>query len=111
MPTKPKTFRPPWVQRAKQQTQQQYDQRRGSACKRGYDSEWQRFRLWFLKAHPLCEEPGCHEIATEVDHIVPLAQGGAHCSEANSQGLCKAHHTSKTNRENGRVKQHNRMVK
>ena len=47
--------------------------------------------------------PGCTERATEVDHIVPLRQGGT--SEAdNLQTLCKRHHSRKTARYDSKRK-------
>lgn len=62
-----------------------YDARRGNTAQRGYDSRWQRFREWYLARHPLCEH--CGDLATDIDHITPLANGGAHYSEANSQAV------------------------
>ena len=37
----------------------------------------------------------------EVDHIIPLEQGGTH-DETNLQALCKPCHSAKTAREDGR---------
>ena len=37
--------------------------------------------------------------ATEVDHILPIEDGGAIYEEANLQGLCKSHHSRKTARD------------
>lgn len=68
---------------------------RASANARGYDYQWRKVRAGFLKAHPWCMADGCGELASEVDHIVPLAQWGT--SEwANLQALCKHHHSRKT---------------
>ena len=52
-------------------------------------------------AHPLCvtcEEEGRTALATELDHIIPLWEGG-HESEANRQGLCEDCHKAKTAEE------------
>lgn len=38
--------------------------------------------------------------ARELDHIVPLAQGGTH-DDRNLQGLCRSCHQTKTAREQG----------
>jgi 5-methylcytosine-specific restriction enzyme A len=60
-------------------------------------------RARWLRENPLCvmclaETPPRTTAATEVDHIVPLSQGGAdHVS--NFQSLCAEHHREKTNRE------------
>ena len=37
--------------------------------------------------------------ATEVDHILPIEDGGAMYDEANLQALCKPHHSRKTARD------------
>ena len=36
---------------------------------RGHGRKWSRYRLSQLKAHPICQHPGCR--ATEVDHRIP----------------------------------------
>ena len=74
---------------------------RGSAARRGYDRRWQKFRLAYLSANPMCAGYGkpCNRIATLVDHITPLNKGGAHCDAANSQSLCRACHARKTGEE------------
>jgi 5-methylcytosine-specific restriction protein A len=43
----------------------------------------------------MCEAKGRIEIATVVDHIVPLAQGGSD-DDANTRNLCKLHHEEVT---------------
>ena len=77
---------------------------RGSSTKRGYDKRWRRVRDWYLARNPLCEP--CFEqdrtaVATEVDHIVPLAQGGERLDEGNLQAICRSCHAKKTARERG----------
>ena len=65
---------------------------------------WMRRRTAWLKAHPFCchcEERGHIVIATEVDHVVPLVQGGAD-DESNLQGLCSPCHKAKTALEAGK---------
>lgn len=60
---------------------------------------WRTIRANILAAQPLCSAPGCRELATELDHIVPVSQGGAVWDEENLAGLCTAHHAAKTARE------------
>ena len=71
---------------------------RPSASERGYDRKWRRIRAQYLRLHPRCVV--CGEPATEVDHIVPLADGGTN-KHGNLQALCKSHHSQKTNRFDG----------
>lgn len=76
--------------------------RRPSASKRGYGAHWRRLRRYILACNPLCADPfGVHaeqkrvEVATQVDHIVPRADGGTD-DESNLQALCERCHTRKT---------------
>lgn len=50
----------------------------------------------YKRAHPRCEHPGCHRLAYQVDHIIPLAEGGDRYDHDNMQSLCKPHHDEKT---------------
>ena len=57
----------------------------------------------FLSMHPLCvvcEDEGRTRAANEVDHIVPLFNGGAD-DETNLQGLCEDCHKAKTRADLG----------
>ncbi|HWU69209.1 MAG TPA: HNH endonuclease signature motif containing protein [Stenotrophobium sp.] len=83
-----------------------------TAAQRGYDSKWQRARVGWLAAHPLCvmcAQAGRVTAATVVDHIKPhrlawaLDSGIADAVAAaralfwdrrNWQSLCKTHHDS-----------------
>lgn len=81
------------------------DARRGSAHERGYTSAWQKARIHFLRAHPLCvahQQLDEVEPATVVDHIKPHKGDKAlFWDRANWQPLCKSCHDSKTAREDG----------
>lgn len=64
---------------------------------------WRKVRRLYLQEHPLCVECNTHGItggATEVDHIIPIANGCDPWDEDNFQALCKTHHSAKTAREN-----------
>jgi len=76
---------------------------RPSAAKRGYGRRWRRLREMQLNREPLCRvclEMGFETPATDVDHIVPIRDGGRNSLE-NLQSLCHLHHSQKTGREHG----------
>ena len=73
---------------------------RKSSAMRGYGRRWRRLRLLILRAYPLCIVEDCDEAATDVDHIIPLAEGGNDSAE-NLQALCHAHHSRKTAMSDG----------
>lgn len=75
-----------------------YDTNRPSAAKRGYDRAWYKMRGHFLKQNPVCEV--CGDKATEVDHVIALAEGGPN-DDSNFSALCHSCHSRKTVRENG----------
>ncbi|WP_100483069.1 HNH endonuclease [Mycobacteroides abscessus] len=51
----------------------------------------------YLATHPLCEQSGCPRLADDVDHMTPLAEGGAKYDPRNFMFLCDDHHKAKTN--------------
>jgi len=77
---------------------QAYDQRRGTAARRGYDSWWRKARTVFLAEHPLCSDPfgrhgGRPVAASVVDHIIPhRGDQGLFRDPDNWQALCKLCH-------------------
>ncbi len=79
--------------------QKRKDRGRASAAARGYDAKWRRVRAMYLRRHPVCVGDDCGRPAEEVDHILPLADGGTHKWE-NLQALCKSCHSKKTIRDN-----------
>lgn len=61
---------------------------------------WQIIRRAILgRADYQCVVDDCTNLATEVDHITPMEQGGDPYDPANLQALCKRHHSRKTMRE------------
>lgn len=89
---------PDHQRQADQQRNQQIDAQRGTPAQRGYDARWRKIRLMHLRAHPLCVDCASRHLtvaATDVDHILPLAQGGTHAAE-NLQSLCHSCHSRKT---------------
>jgi len=64
----------------------------------------QRRRKRWFEAHPLCvacEAKDRISAATELDHIIPLSQGGSDNDPANWQGLCQPCHQAKSLAEKG----------
>jgi 5-methylcytosine-specific restriction endonuclease McrA len=59
---------------------------------------WRVLRRAILFTQPLCA-CGCGHIATDVDHITPLHQGGAPFDPVNLQPLTQACHSRKTRAE------------
>ena len=71
---------------------------RGTAHERGYSVEWQRFREWFLRCHPVCADCG-KEFATEVHHLQKLRdRPDLRLVETNCLALSKKCHQRRTNR-------------
>ena len=71
-----------------------------SPSQRGYDRRWQRLRRMILAQQPfcvMCQRAGRVVAATDVDHIVPLAEGGTSAAD-NLQPLCHSCHSAKTAR-------------
>ncbi|KQZ00890.1 hypothetical protein ASD45_08485 [Pseudolabrys sp. Root1462] len=80
---------------------------RGSARERGYTRRWDKARATYLRSHPLCrmcEGQGLTVAATVVDHIIPHKgdQKLFWDIEGNWQPLCKFHHDSAKQAEEGR---------
>jgi len=71
-------------------------------------ARWKRVRLMQLRAQPLCEycPADRRELATAVDHVVPIMAGGAAFDLDNLRSSCTACHSAKTARgvEAGAVK-------
>lgn len=61
--------------------------RKGTAASRGYDRQWRRVRLEVL-ARDGCRCHWCGEYADTVDHVVPLAVGGARLDPRNLVAAC-----------------------
>ncbi len=59
---------------------------------------WKKVRAKFMKEHPLCEDcrqKGLVTPATEIHHIVPVAQGGERFDEKNLVALCHRCHMAR----------------
>ena len=95
-----------YCEQHKKKYDKHYDNKRGTATERGYNSRWRKAREMFLAEHPLCEE--CSKIgivreAKVVDHVI--AHKGNYklfWNKNNWQSLCKECHDRKTAKEDGR---------
>jgi 5-methylcytosine-specific restriction protein A len=77
--------------------QRRSDSLRPNAYRRGYDARWERTRRAYLKAHPICEEPGCDAKTTDVDHIDGLGPLGPRGHDwTNLRAFCHPHHSQRT---------------
>ncbi|GAB5387073.1 MAG: hypothetical protein Alpg2KO_00410 [Alphaproteobacteria bacterium] len=72
------------------------DAKRGSAGSRGYGRKWRKLRARFLTKNPDCVS--CGRVATVVDHILPLNDGGGN-EMGNLQALCRDCHAKKTGKD------------
>lgn len=69
--------------------------RHGSPTQRGYGKDWGKVRLMVLaRDRQTCQK--CGGLATVVDHITPIAKGGARLATFNLQSLCVYCHNRKT---------------
>lgn len=64
-----------------------------------YNSKaWRIVRVMVLARDPICRICG-QQPSTDVDHVTPLADGGAPLDMANLQGACHEDHSRKTREE------------
>jgi 5-methylcytosine-specific restriction protein A len=85
------TYCPEHAKRA----ESKYSHERGSAASQGYDRDWQRVRLAYLRLHPLCEacdREGLTVPATIVHHVKAIKDSGDRLSISNLMAVCHACH-------------------
>lgn len=100
MPMAPPVFRPLGTQ-TPQQRKAQADRRRVSSdTTRIYGRARQERNRMVLTEEPICRHCG-RAASVEVDHIIPLSEGGAE-DRSNLQGLCRDCHGAKTAAERAR---------
>ena len=76
------------------------------AKERKYPGSWPRFLKSVKKTQPwcrICLKKGIKREAQEIDHIIPLKDGGS-SEMKNLQPLCKPCHARKTLRDNNPLK-------
>lgn len=80
-----------------------HDAHREKTTARGYGADWRAKRDRYLREHPICahcQREGRIVTATDVDHVLPRANGGTD-DDANLQALCHSHHSRKTATHDG----------
>ena len=65
-----------------------------TTAERGYDGTWQKLRRYKLAGDPFCVV--CNRSADQVDHIVPINDGGDRLDPRNLQSMCQGCHSRKT---------------
>ena len=89
------------------QRNKEIDERRGTPTERGYNNDWNKARLMYLRAHPLCaickqKNPPEITAAVLVDHIIPhKGDQELFWNQSNWQSACKECHDVKTAKEDG----------
>lgn len=69
--------------------------RRGSPRQRGYSAQWDAISVAHRTANPfcaMCEQEGRTQLGDDVDHIVPIDDGGDMLAADNRWTLCRRHH-------------------
>lgn len=89
-------------------TRAPWKRKRISENERSYGKNWRKVRaLALARDNHLCQDclaKGRATPATQVDHVIPKANGGGDDLD-NLRSLCHSHHNEKTARDNGwRVK-------
>lgn len=85
----------------------QYNRERSQNVNQSFynSTQWKRLRAVVRKEEPICSECKKHgrvSLTQHVDHILPIAEGGAKLARENLAGLCESCHNAKTRRENQR---------
>lgn len=78
---------------------------RQTTKQRGYAGGWPRLSKWIKSVEPLCrpcKKEGRTTACTQVDHIIPKADGGTDEYPENLQPICDDCHRLKTAREDSR---------
>ena len=72
-----------------------------------YDREWRKIRAAQLAAYPWCArclDDDVYRLATEVDHVEPHRGDREKFLRGPFESLCKSHHSRKTAREVGFIR-------
>lgn len=90
----------PWKPKSRQAPKPRPKDDRRSAAARGYDYQWQKFRILYLAEHPLCMDclsEGMTTAATDVHHKKKLAEHPElKYEDVNLRALCSPCHDRRT---------------
>ena len=105
MPSRPAIHRPQGsgaADRARATRDRERQALRPSPAERGYDDEWRVARKLHLLANPMCTVPSCTRSATDVDHVVSIAERPElRLDPSNFRSMCHEHHAQRTARDQG----------
>jgi 5-methylcytosine-specific restriction enzyme A len=63
-----------------------------------HSKQWAMLRKFVLDPDPICTACG-ERLSSQVDHILPISEGGTECNPAGRQGICTPCHQAKSARE------------
>lgn len=73
---------------------------RPTSAKRGYGAAHRRWRRLVLSLYPVCtgwpRGTRCLKASVVADHDVPISQGGSRFDILNGRGMCRQHHSAKS---------------
>lgn len=108
MPIRPPVHRPAGMRapaEVARERKRHYDDRRGSARQRGYDTSWEKVRRLVLLDEPLCRFCAQRDMtvaATVVDHILSIRERpDLRLVRSNLRSLCQPCHDRRTATEQG----------
>jgi 5-methylcytosine-specific restriction endonuclease McrA len=78
--------------------QREYERKRGTRRRGGYNDAWLRLVRLAIAQQPYCSVPGCTDPDLTGDHRVALSRGGTSTLE-NIHVLCRRHNSAKRDRD------------
>lgn len=82
-----------YCERCSQERARSDNKKRGKENRKIYDRNWRKIREEHLRLYPFCVD--CGKLANEVDHDIPIKQGGSN-EHSNLESRCKSCHSRKT---------------
>lgn len=82
--------------RCEQHTEPKVDNRPRDRVTRTNRAPWKNLSARLRRMQPWCSIPGCDDTDLTIDHIIPLAEGGAPYDLDNLRVLCRRHNSART---------------